>query len=334
MPARGRLRTDEMMTALGAEVIETWFDLGLFIDRLREERCNARAFRDILPEAPIHYIGGDFTSHATTVIDNSAPWHRVECMNGFDDWPLYADFFERKLERGSSLYNDLIHRFWSAVLETTRCLGEIVEKNDIRLLYLVNASSNPGNPALALACVFVSEYLRIPVINNSHDYYWEGGHSEVEREVEGIAPGPRDHFFTNSHLGEVFSILQMIYPWDSRIWMTVNINRHQSTLLADRIGHNPASICKIPTGIDTERYAPLGRRRRTEVWLQIDAILRGSRSRVRAVAVREVIEKELLRRDFAGRCSSGRAAGRTSTSRATTRSSCSRLASSGARGSS
>jgi len=336
MPARRRLRTDEMMTALGAEVIETWFDLGLFIDRLREDRCNTRAwvqgsfgdfrrevsrglgfvtffygvdgssmeiakyasaFRDILPDVPIHYIAGDFTSHATTVIDPSAPWHRVECMNGFDDWPLYADFFERKLERGSSLYNDLIDRFWSAVLETTRSLGEIVEQNDIRLLYLVNVSSNPGNPALALACVFVSEYLRIPIVNNCHDYYWEGGHSEVEREVEGIASGPRDHFFTNSHLGEVFSILQMIYPWDSRSWMTVNINWRQSTLLADRFGHNPASICKIPTGIDTERYAPLGQRRRTEVWLQIGAILRGPRSHIHAVAVREVIEEELLHRE-------------------------------------
>ncbi|KAF5434191.1 hypothetical protein C5S36_05525, partial [Candidatus Methanophagaceae archaeon] len=73
-----------------------------------------------------------------------------------------------------------------------------------------------------MAIVFISEYLGIPVINNNHDFYWEGGHSEIDIQLKGVKPGPRDHFFKNYHLGEVFSIIEMIYQWESRTWLSVN----------------------------------------------------------------------------------------------------------------
>ena len=270
----GRTQTDEMLLALRAEKVDTWFDLGLLIDRVREYRDvpgpsvpgdfeafkrevergiafvnfyysvdgvsieiakHARAFRDLLPRAKIHYIAGEFTDFADNVIDVTAQWHCVEPMRGFDACPLYRDFFERKLARGGPLYNKLIRRFWAATLELCERLGEIAESNDIRLLYVANICSNPGNPALALATVLVSEYLRIPVINNCHDFFWEGGHSAVEREVKNIARGPRDHFFTNAEVGEVFSVIEMLYPWDSRSWLTVCINRGQVDTLCERI---------------------------------------------------------------------------------------------------
>ena len=329
----GRTQTDEMLLALRAEKVDTWFDLGLLIDRVRENRdvpgprvpgdleafkreveCgitfvnfyysvdgvsmeiakHARAFRDLLPQVRLHYVAGEFTDLADNVIDVNSQWHCIEAMNGFDACPLYRDFFERKLERGGPLYNELIRRFWDSTLALCELLGEVVESNDIRLLYLANVCSNPGNPALALAVVLVSEYLRIPVVNNCHDFFWEGGHSEVEREVRSIPRGPRDHFFRNAQVGEVFSIVEMLYPWDSRSWLTVCINRGQVDTLGKRFGLNPAGLAQIGTAIDVDRYAPLTRRRTTEAWNQVAEILRVSRSRLQAVAANEVLERGLL----------------------------------------
>ena len=241
-------RTAEMLSALAAESLETWFDLGLLIDRLREDRevpwprargdfeafkrdiaggiafvtfeygvdgvsmeiaKYARALSALLPDVRLHYVAGSFPGQTDGIIDPKADWHRVPGMNGFDRWPLYRSFFGRKLKRGSPLYNQLIGDFWTAVLELCEHLGGIVEEHDIRLLYTVNVNSNPGNPALALATVLVSEYLRIPVINNCHDFFWDGGYSEIGREALGIPRGQRDHFFTNAHVGEIFSLIEV-----------------------------------------------------------------------------------------------------------------------------
>jgi len=39
----------------------------------------------------------------------------------------------------------------------------------------------PGNVSLALACILVSEYWGIPVINNNHDFYW--GRGKINRLI-------------------------------------------------------------------------------------------------------------------------------------------------------
>ncbi len=279
-------RTDEMLASLRQETVATWFDLGLFLDRLREDRpgltCRApadlpaferdvaagvgfltfnfgidgvsmeiakyaEALRRFLGNPKIHYIAGHFEEFSDHVIDPTDTWHTIETMRGFDDWPSYRDFFSRKLDRGGPLYNELIGKLWSEVLRTCERLGAIVEENDIRLLYLVNTNSNPGNVSVALATVLVSEHLGIPVINNCHDFYWEDGASAVERDVAGISPGPRDHFFTNSHLGEIFSVIEMLYRWESRSWVSSCINATQVVALCVRFGHNPANLAEIGT---------------------------------------------------------------------------------------
>ncbi|MFV1994322.1 MAG: glycosyltransferase, partial [Verrucomicrobiales bacterium] len=325
-------RTEQMISELRAENVETWFDLGLLIDRLREDRSEgapfdgdftefkrrvargiafvtfsygvdgvtmevakyARSFAGLLPGARIHYIAGEFAELTQSILDPGSSWHRIEGMDGFENWPLYRSFFGRKLERGSPLYNKLIRGFWEAVLELCEALGRVVEDNDIQLLYLVNVNSNPGNPALALATVLVSEHLRIPVINNCHDFYWESGHSEVEREVLGLPRGPRDHFFTNAHVGEVFSLIEVLYPWDARNWLTACINSRQTDTISERSGLNPANVGEVCTGIDMDRYRPADRGRTKAVWYQVCDILKGTRARLQAVAVAEVIDKGLL----------------------------------------
>ena len=179
---------------------------------------------------------------------------QLDELASFDEWPLYKYFFYRKLERGSKIYNDLILKFWSEVLIVTEKLGHYIEDNNIKLLYLVNTNSNPGNISLALALVFLSEYLGIPVINNNHDFYWEGGNSEVDLQKNGAKPGPRDHFFKNHRIGEVFSLIERVFPWESRTWFSVNINHLQSRVLINEHGHNPANISQIGTEINFEKF--------------------------------------------------------------------------------
>ena len=109
-------------------------------------------------------------------------------------------------------------------------------------IYLINVCSNPGNVSLALATVLISEYLEIPVINNNHDFYWEGGNRAIEIKKKGLKKGPRDFFFHNAHVGEFFSIIETIYPWENRSWMNVNINKIQQNHLININGHNPANV--------------------------------------------------------------------------------------------
>ena len=319
-----------MLAALRAETVETWFDLGLSIDRLREDRTvpsasaptqfeafrselergiaflafdygidgvsmeiakYAQAIGKLLPNARIHYIAGAFNEQADSVIDANAQWHPVEAMQGFGDWPLYRHFFSRRLERGGPLYNELIGRYWSATLELCERLGGIIEDHDIRLLWLVNVNSNPGNPALALAAALVSEHMGVPVVNNCHDFYWEEGAGEIARELSAAPRGPRDHFFTNAGVGEVFSIIETLYPWESRSWLTLCINRSQRDTLCERVGLNPASVQEVGTAVDLERFAPLDRRRTKETWQQLEEILRGGRSRVAAMAADQALDE-------------------------------------------
>ena len=93
-----------------------------------------------------------------------------------------------------------------------------------------STNSNPGNVAYALAIVLATEVTGCAVINNNHDFYWEGGKAGCKRNP-GEEPGPRDHFFRNHDNEEFFSFLQRIFPWNGRNWVQANINPVQSRRL-------------------------------------------------------------------------------------------------------
>ena len=196
----------ELVNKLKAEQLNTWFDLGLFLDRLKVQsavpstRCDgdleefhrtissgvgfvtfdygidgvtmeivryAKTLQRILGGIPIHFISGKFSPETDGLLDPS--WERsvLRGLDGFDSWPLYESFFHRRLDRGGPLYNELIGLFWTDVLSITEKLGRYIEDHQIRLLFLANTNSNPGNVALALANVLLSESLGIPVITTT-----------------------------------------------------------------------------------------------------------------------------------------------------------------------
>ncbi len=319
-----------MMDVLRGEGITTWFDLGLLLDRLRDGRdtpslifdddfdaftqdvsrgvglvtfhCSvdgvtveiakyAEAMRRVLSEPRLHIITGRFDVRAEPIVGPKVERHVLPEIDGFSAWHLYKDFFHRRMERGSPLYNKLILALWDDVLLLAERLGKLIERCDLRLLYVINVNSNPGNVALALALVLISEHMRIPVIANNHDFYWEGGRSRAARQMEGSPAGSRDHFFTNSHLGEVFSIIQLIYPWVARTWISANLSRNQSAQLTRQFGHNPANVVELGTAVDATLYAPINRPRRVEVLRQLSSLLTGSRKRLAAHSVATILQR-------------------------------------------
>ena len=307
------MTVNQMMQSLRKEKINTWFDLGLFIDRFKENsdipstnfhgsyedfktsisnggialitfiysidgvtmesEKYAKLFQQLFEDVKIHYIGGKFHEKGELYLLPDTERFQLDELASFNDWGLYRDFFYEKLERGSKAYNQLIIKFWNEVLVIAEKLGRYFEDNDIKLLYIINTNSNPGNISLALALVFVSEMLGIPVVCNNHDFFWEGGHSETDLQRKAADPGPRDHFFKNHHIGEVFSILEVIYPWESRSWISVNINEQQSKKLISECGHNPANVAEIGTAIFTDKFHKISDTgRKKEIFAQLAAI--------------------------------------------------------------
>ena len=326
-------RTDALLENLRAEGTLTWFDLGLLLDRLRDDRrvpsarapADRRAFRHklargvafvtyefaidgvtmevvkyatalarILPDPEIHFIGGHFDPRVEGVLDPAIDRHAIDGLDCFGSCSLYRSLFNKRLERGSRLYNRLISELWQTTLGIVEQLGRVFEREGIELIFAVNTNSNPGNPALALALVLVSEHFAIPVISNNHDFYWEGGHSEIEREQRGLPRGPRDQFYTNAHLGEVFSVVEMTHPWQGRSWLSLNLSPRQCDRLIGTFGHNPASVANVGTAVDTELFAPLSRPRRVDVLQQIVTLLGGVEHMVPVHNIGAVIEDGLL----------------------------------------
>lgn len=324
----------QCINKINKEKISTWFELGLYLDRLKEfndfpayryhgsvEDFYAdlgkkgigfitfgysvdgvtiemikyiKSFRKLLHDPEIHLIGGEFKPESYKVLDQKIKKFQIEEAKGFDDWSLYKSFFFTKLERGSNAYNKLIKLFWRETKVIAKKLAYYIEENDIGLLYLVNVASNPGNVSLTLATVLVSEIMGIPVINNNHDFYWEGGSRPVDRQLNRAKPGPRDFFFTNAHLGEVFSVIEVLFPWDSRHWLTVNINTRQSEYVITKKGHNPANVLEIGTSIDLEKYTGISKRDKINTYYQFEKILSRYKNILVAYSVGDVLKRKMV----------------------------------------
>ncbi|MGM0503833.1 MAG: phosphodiester glycosidase family protein [Bacteroidota bacterium] len=326
-----------LLKNLEKENIHTWFDLGLFLDEIKENRevpkfkfsgsskdfkefmCNAnigfltfqfaidgvsievkkytQIFKEKYNTSNIHYIAGKFFPESKKMIPEYVKKYELESIQGFDDWKLYKDFFFTHLERGSKEYNELIIKFWKETLQIVKELGNYIVEENIQLLYLINVCSNPGNVSLALAVTLLSEYLKIPVINNSHDFYWEGGNKEINKKVYHLPDGPRDFFFKNAHVGEFFSIIEMLYPWDSRIWMHVNINQQQTERLIKINGINPANVTEIGTAVDTNEYQNTTKRKKISTFYQFERILSRYQDTLISYSVKDVLESNLVSPD-------------------------------------
>jgi glycosyltransferase involved in cell wall biosynthesis len=317
------LSSKQLITELKQENINTWFDLGLYIDRLRDQLPTfeyvpndfnlylsqlqqgiafvsfdfgidgvsmevskyAKAFEQFSEQISIHYIAGTFKKYHQTVIEERWTKHAIPTVDGFNGCDTYKDYFETKLCRGSKEYNQLIEKLWRETRILCKQIGEIIEQHQIQLLIPCNVNANPGNVALALAVVILSEKMRIPVLNSSHDFYWEDGKRPWQRDKN--TTGVRDHFFTNAHLGEVFTLIEMLYPWDSSRWFQAVLSSSQQSTLIDKFGINPGNIGLMPTCVDLDCYRQVDDQERINILKRMEMLLCGEDQRLRSKAVND-----------------------------------------------
>ncbi len=316
------LSSRQLITELNQENINTWFDLGLYLDRLRDQSPTfehvpddfnvflsqlkqgiafisfdfgidgvsmevskyAKAFEQLSEQTSIHFIAGTFKKGHQTIIEKRWSKHQIPEIDGFGGCQTYKDFFEIRLARGSSEYNQLIEQLWQQTQRLCKEIGEVIEQHQIQLLIPCNVNANPGNVALALALVILSEKMKIPVLNNSHDFYWEDGQRAELRKKK--TAGVRDHFFTNAHLGEVFTLIEMLYPWDSSSWFQTVLSSSQQSALIDDFGINPGSIGLMPTCVDLDCYRQVDDQERINILKRMEVLLCGEEQALQSKAVK------------------------------------------------
>lgn len=317
----------QLLSILKKEKVETWFDLGLFLDQLKEKKSVAgingdffqfkeklvkgsvgflsfyfgidgitvetakyiSVIKRIIPGVEIHVIAGKIGNEVSSIFSKDIKEFEISEIRSFDDWELYHYFFKTKLERGSKEYNLLIKNFWEEVLLLTEKLAKYIETNKIKLLYTLNVNSNPGNVSLALAVVLVTEHMGIPVINNCHDYYWEDGNKLADIKKRKLKPGFRDFFFTNSDVGEIFSPIDVLFPWESRSWITVNINRIQEKHIIETKGHNPSNVSILGTSVNSNRFEPVSKRESINTLRQVGEIFQNN-----VVGIKTVLKNKTI----------------------------------------
>ena len=124
-------KISNILKELKNEKINTWFDLGLFIDKFKEQSSKsafkgdkksfdkqlekggiafltfyftidgitvetekyAKTFKSLYPNIPIHFVAGDIKQEADELIPKDAFRKVIPEMEAFDAWPLYDDFF-------------------------------------------------------------------------------------------------------------------------------------------------------------------------------------------------------------------------------------------------
>ncbi len=322
---------ENLKSALNSKKINSWFEMNLFLDKIRDTRKPfsniPNNFDDFLKSLSkgIAFITFDFGVDGVTIeiekytkifqnlirkysnkstnifyigdscninLDKKENIHfyELEGSIGFDYWDGYKEFFFTKLTRGGENYNNLYKKIWKQTLSMSLDLGEFITKNDIQLLIPVNTNSNPGNVALAFSIVLVSEFMKIPVLNSNHDFYWEDGNPPRKRK-ENQPAGLRDHFFTNSHIGEVFSLIEILYPWDSPTWFQCTLNQTQLNTLINNFGFNPKNTYQIPTFIDTQKYKPISHKSKKSILKKIQTLFAGSEKKLYSKSVADIISE-------------------------------------------
>ena len=225
---------------------------GVSIEIEKYAKCLERLFQYDDLTVPLHFIGGDFYDKADVVLKPEWARHKIPGMNGWSKWgdgKWFSKLFYEDMPEGSEVSDDMAKEIWKQSLNFANLISEYLVKNDISLLIPVNICTNPGNPAITLAVVIVTELLGINVISSNHDYYWEGGKANRASSEE---PGPRDHFFKNCHNGAFFSFFKKLYPWNGRHWLQVNINEPQSEALINKFGFNKNQVDELGSCISNE----------------------------------------------------------------------------------
>ena len=157
--------------------------------------------------SPLHMIAGEFQPEASSILSDNWSRMQIQGINGWDKWDegeWFRALFKRQIISHSQESKNLAQEIFGQAVSIAKRLGKYLIDEQISLLIPVNIASNPGNMALTLGVVLVSELLGIHVLNSNHDFYWESGKS-VEDRKSGRKLGPGITFFTIAAI-EFFSL--------------------------------------------------------------------------------------------------------------------------------
>jgi glycosyltransferase involved in cell wall biosynthesis len=251
------------------------------------------ALYEDVSESSIHLIGGDFYPQADTVMDPA--WHRfkIEGINGWSKWAegkWFGKLFYEDMPAGSPESDALAGEMYAQAVTIAEKLGAYIIENDITLLIPVNVASNPGNLALALANVFVTEGLGLHALNSNHDFFWDGGKPASERG-HGEPAGIRDHFFKNVDNQPFFSLFESLFPWNGRQWLQVNINRLQSATLIEKYGFSKGQVFELSTSVSEKFFEDYGLEAVKSARLRMGHILSNGEALIHPVPIDEHLKE-------------------------------------------
>ena len=199
-------------------------------------------------------------------------------MSGIDGWDKWDGgkwfdaLFRTKMTSHSEESNLLTKEIYKQAVSIAKRLGKYFMDNQISLVIPVNVASNPGNIALTLGLVLVTEMLGIYVLNSNHDFYWEAGKPPAMREL-GEDPGVRDHFFRNIKNKLFYALFESLYPWNGDRWLQLNINARQSRRLINKFRFPKEKIFEISTCLDDPFFEPYSRKDVLDIRLRMGHIL-------------------------------------------------------------
>ncbi len=243
-------------------------------------------------EPSICCVGGNFHRRSGVVL--SPDWQQIPLRNadGWDKWEegkWFSRLFFEDMPEGSAASREMASTMWLKAVEIAEELAVLLAQHEIGLMIPVNVNSNPGNFALALAIVLVSEVTGCPVLNNNHDFYWDGGRPAAERGPDE-PPGSRDHFFRNIGNRAFFDVFQRILPWNGRRWVQVNISPLQSTQLLQE-GFDTDRVFLVGTAIEDEFFDLCSLGEKLEYRRRMAHILSDGKPTIAVTAVAEFQER-------------------------------------------
>ena len=241
----------------------------------------------------IHFISGKFEPQISSII--SAEWYRfqVDGINGWNKWDdgkWFKALFRKKMNSFSKESNLLANEVYKQAAVIAKSLGSYFLNNQISLAIPVNVASNPGNIALTLGLVLVTEALGIYVLNINHDFYWESGKPLSERAV-GEKPGIRDHFFRNINNKTFFSLFRLLFPWNGNRWLQVNINARQSRRLINKFGFPKKKVFEILTSIADTFFEAYSKQDVIDIRLRMGHILSNGKEIMHPVPINNHLSK-------------------------------------------
>ena len=223
----------------------------------------------------IHVISGNFEPQASSIL--RPEWHKFQ-IDGIDGWHKWDEgkwfkaLFRKRMLSFGEASNLLTGEIYRQAVSIAKRLGKYFLDNQISLVIPVNVASNPGNIALTLGLVFVTEIMGIYVLNSNHDFYWESGKPLSERAF-GEKPGVRDHFFRNIKNRHFFSLFKLLYPWNGNRWLQININARQSRRLIKKFSFPEKKIAEVSTCLADTFFETYSKKDVADIRLRMGHIL-------------------------------------------------------------